>query len=422
MKEDILEMTQSDRKRLHIIKKVGAKEIKQRKAAELLDVSVRQIKRLLRGFRRDGDISVIHKLRKKPSNNRMDPEIRSRVIELYLERYEGFGPKLATEKLDEDHGIELSDETLRNWLKEERIAYPSRRARPHRSWRKRKSHRGEMIQLDGSHHDWLEGRDPWLVLMSYIDDATNEVFARFYDEEETLSAMDSFKRYIGKNGLPCSLYVDRHGTYKVASRPLTVAEQLEGMEEPMSNFQRALKELQVELIYAYSPQAKGRIERLFRTLQDRLVKELRLRGIRTKAEANKFLSSYLPRFNRKFRVPAENNIDLHRAVPQEIDLRSVLSIREYRVVKNDFTVQFDGRFYQIKDRIKTKKITVEKWLDSSLHFRYESRDLRCQEIHPVKREKVEGPGKTSSVGKVNPPSKDSPWRQFVINPARIART
>lgn len=420
MGKEILEMDGKDRKRLHVIRKVLEHEVKQRKAAELLGLSDRQIRRLVCGVRSQGDSSIIHKLRGQPSNRRKDEGFQKKVLENYVKKYQGFGPTFAAEKLSKDVGVKVSGETLRIWLKRKDIPYPSRRARPHRHWRKRKSHFGEMIQLDGSHHDWLEGRGPRLVLMGYIDDATSEVFARFYDSEDNFSVLDSFTRYARRNGLPCKIYCDRHAVYKAERRSPNILEQLEGLDEGRTNFQRALKELDVELIHAYSPQAKGRIERLFRTLQDRLVKEMRLAGICTKSDANRFLEKYLPNFNKRYRVPAEQKVNLHRKLSNDIDLRQILCIKENRTVKNDFTVQFAGKFYQIKDRIRARDISVQIWLDSSLHFSCQGKELRYQEIHPPVRPAVpEGAGKNHHINRVTGLPKDSLWRAFMINPPKL---
>jgi transposase len=411
LEEDILEMTGSDRKRLSIIVRCANKEIRQKSAASILGISSRQVKRLIHRYRVEGDRGVIHKMRGQRSHNSRPEEIKSKILSLYCRMYEGFGPTFAAEKLQEEHGLQIHGETLRLWLKGSDIAYPSRRARPHRSWRRRKSCLGEMVQLDGSHHDWLEGRGEWLVLMAYIDDANNRVFARFYRSEENYSALDSFRRYIEKHGVPCSLYLDRHTVYKAQRRPLEISEQLDGINEPLSNFQRAAKELGVEIIHAYSPQAKGRIERLFKTLQDRLVKELRLKNICTKEEANAFLSKYLVQYNRQFCVPAENTTDLHRKLSKDVDLRKILCLKERRTVKNDFTISFGGKLYQIRDRIKSKTVTVEIWLDSSIHFVCEGKELRVKELPQPIREVIESAGKSHPCISYQKPRQDHPWRQ-----------
>ncbi len=238
------------------------------------------------------------------------------------------GPTLAAEKLAERHGLPLRDETLRRWLLAKGVTHFRRRKRPHRAWRARKAHVGELVQLDGSHHDWFEGRGPRCVLMAYIDDASSRVFARFYDHEGTIPAMDSFQHYVQRHGLPLALYADKHTTYQSPAEP-TVAEQLAGTE-PQSQFGRALTELGVELIAAPSPQAKGRVERLFATFQDRLVKELRLAGIATLAAANQFLEHYRPVYNRRFAVPPAQAADLHRPAPSARALDGSLCLKTMR--------------------------------------------------------------------------------------------
>ena len=255
-----------------------------------------------------------------------------------------------------------------------------------------------------------------MVLMGYIDDATNAVFARFYDYEGTIPAMDSFRRYIERYGLPQSVYVDKHSTYK-SSRKLTVEEQLKGLQEPKSQFERALEELVVEVIHAHSPQAKGRIERLFGTFQDRLIKEMRLAGISTKGQANRFLHSYLPRYNRRFSVTPQQRADLHRPIPRGTDLDSILSVREKRVVRNDFTVAYHRRLYQIEDPppgVSMKAVVVEKRLDGSIHITYKGRDLTYHKIttRPSRPQKT----KLLRTKTTYTPPPDHPWRKFQINP------
>ena len=222
-------------------------------------------------------------------------------MDLYKEKYIGFGPTLAAEKLLDLDGIAISDETLRLWLNQEGMVYKRRKARPHRQWRQRKEHAGQMMQMDGSHHDWLEGRGPKLVLMACIDDATNRIYARFNDYEGTLPALDLLKRYVRRYGIPQSIYLDRHTTYK-SNGKLSIEEQLSGADPFKSQFERAMGDLAVIVIHANSPQAKGRIERLFRTFQDRVIKEMRLRNICTKGEANRFLGWYIPLYG-DFHIP-----------------------------------------------------------------------------------------------------------------------
>ena len=215
-----------------------------------------------------------------------------------------------------------------------------------------------MVQMDGSHHDWFEGRGPKCVLMGYIDDATGSVYGRFYDYEGTMPAMDSFKRYIKRYGIPQSVYLDKHTTYKSTAKQ-SIEDELEDIK-PMSQFERSLSELEVTVIHANSPQAKGRIERQFRTLQDRLVKEMRLAGVKSVDQANEFLIIYLPKHNIKFKVKAVSEVDLHRPALFTRELNKIFCIREERTLQNDFTIAYNGKLYQIKDAVKTRKVTVEE--------------------------------------------------------------
>lgn len=290
--EDMIVARPKELRKLYVIRKVLDKEILQEKASEILSLSLRQVRRILKRVRLEGDKGVIHKSRGRPSSRRISDEIREKVIQLYRSEYEDFGPTLAAEKLEERHRVRVNEETLRLWLIESGDWKKRRKRRGHRRWRERKHHFGEMVQMDGSHHDWFEGRGAGCVLMGYIDDATGKVFGRFYDYEGTIPAMDSFQGYVQKYGLPMAVYLDRHTTYKSPAKA-SIEDELEN-QRPLSEFERALKELGVEVIHATSAPAKGRVERLFGTLQDRLVKEMRLRGIRTVPEGNAFLKQYLP--------------------------------------------------------------------------------------------------------------------------------
>ena len=277
-----------------------------------------------------------------------------------------------------------------------------------------------MVQMDGSHHDWLEGRGPELVLMGYIDDATNTVYGRFYDYEGTKPAMDSFKGYVELYGLPMSVYLDRHTTYK-SPRKLTEWEEVEDIEY-LSQFERALKELGVEVIHALSPQAKGRVERLFGVLQDRLVKEMRLRGISTKDQANAFLEEYLPRYNERFKVCPAHEADAHVKIPGSVDLNKYLCIKTERTIRNDNTIALDGRLYQLSER-SGKKVVVEERLDGSLRMISRGVSLKYREI--TERPKKEIVPKTDKRVFSRPPkpTKDHPWKRSWKNwmPARQQR-
>ena len=265
-----------------------------------------------------------------------------------------------------------------------------------------------MVQMDGSHHDWLEGRGLKLVLMGYIDDATNRVYGRFHDYEGTLPAMDSFRRYVEKYGLPMSVYLDRHTTYK-SPRKLTEWDEAEGIEF-LSQFERALKELGVEVIHALSPQAKGRIERFFGVLQDRLVKEMRLRGITTKEEANAFLEEYFPRYDKKFGVCPANKTDAHVKLPRHVDLNRYLCIKSERTLRKDNTIAFNGRLYQVEQR-GGKKVAVEERLDGSMLLFSNGTSLTYKEITERPQKEVLPKTDARTFTRSQKPSKDHPWKR-----------
>ena len=409
--EDMVMIRPGELKRLHVIRRVLERVIKQVEAAEILSLSGRQIRRIVKRIRSEGDRGVTHKSRGRRSNRGISPQIKERVINLYRAQYKGFGPTLASEKLLERDGIEISDETLRRWLIEAGDWKKSRKRGRHRQWRERKHHAGEMVQMDGSHHGWFEDRGGPCVLMSYIDDATGEVFGRFYEYEGTIPAMDSFKRYIKKNGLPMRVYLDKHSTYKSTAKP-TIEDELNDVG-PLSEFERALRELGVEVSHAHSPQAKGRIERLFRTLQDRLVKEMRLRGIRTIEEGNLFLEEYLPLYNKRFCVRPKEKDDLHRPFPKGMDLDAVLCIKTERALRNDFTVAHNRKLYQVEQMIKASKVMVQDRIDGSMIMIHKDRALRFKEIteRPPRQKKEPVVARRR---KLYIPPSDHPWRRFKI--------
>jgi len=361
--EDIIIMTQEELKRLHVIRKAIDKAITQREASDIIGVTLRQAQRIVLRVRRDGDSGIINRSRGKPSNRAKPDKLKNRALELFKAKYPDFGPTLASEKLFERDKIEVNDETLRLWLVENNIPYKKRKKRPHREWRERKHYYGQMVQMDGSEHHWLEGRGPYCIFMGYIDDATGIPFGRFYEYEGTIPAMDSFKRYIKKHGIPLSVYLDKHTTYKSTGKP-SIENELNN-ELPLSQFERALKELGVEVIHANSPQAKGRVERLFETFQDRLIKELRLEGAKTIEEANKVTERFLSGYAKRFSVKARYSDDLHRDVPKGVDLDRILCIKTERALKNDFTIAHNSRLYQILDNTRAKKVMVEEYVDGS---------------------------------------------------------
>jgi hypothetical protein len=385
--EDIIMLSQKDLKRLHVIEKVREGAVKQASAAEILSLSTRQIRRIVSRISKEGSRGIVHRSRGKLSNRRYADTVKSRSIALYRQRYLGFGPTLLAEKLSESHGIGITDETLRKWLIASGDWRKARKRALHRQWRQRKQHYGAMVQMDGSHHDWFEGRGPRCVLMGYIDDATGRAFGRFYAYEGTMPAMDSFKRYLRKYGIPLSLYLDKHGAYKSKGKP-TLEEELQGIG-PLSEFERALHELHVEVIHANSPQARGRIERLFGTLQDRLVKEMRLRDIKSIEEANMFLDQYWPAYNRRFTVSPVSREDLHRDIPKGLTLNDIFCVKTKRTLRNDFTVAHHRKLYQVQSHIRASAVVVHDRLDGSMAITHKDRPVQFVEIasRPLKEKK-----------------------------------
>jgi hypothetical protein len=385
--EDMIMLRQRELRRLHVIEKVLEGAIKQVEGSEILCLSCRQIRRIVKRIRSEGEKGVIHKSRGRPSNRRIPDRVKDKVINLYRLKYKGFGPTLASEKLLERDGVRINDETLRTWLIGAGDWEKARKRKGHRQWRERKHHCGEMVQMDGSHHNWFEDRGPGCVLMGYIDDATGDVFGRFYGYEGTMPAMDSFKGYIKKRGLPLSVYLDKYKTYKSTAKP-SIQDELND-EGPLSDFERALKELGVEVVHANSPQAKGRIERLFGTLQDRLVKEMRLRGISTLEEGNQFLEAYLPLYNRRFCVSPKGKDNLHRSLGKGLDLDAILCKKTERTLRNDFTVAHNNKLYQVEEAIQASKVMVQDRMDGSIRIYYKGRALRFREIteRPLREKK-----------------------------------
>ena len=405
--KDIIMLSQKELKRLHIIQKVVDEVIKQVEAAEILFLSTRQIRRILKKVQAEGEKGIIHKSRGRESNRKTPKKIRDRVVKLYRLQYKDFGPTLATEKLFERDGIKLNDETLRRWLIESGDWKKTRKRRVYHQWRQRKQYRGEMIQMDGSHHDWLEGRGPRCVLMGYIDEATGTIFGRFYEYEGTIPAMDSFKRYIKRHGIPMSVYLDKHTTYKSNGKP-SIEDELNDTK-PLSEFERALKELGVEVIHANSPQAKGRVERLFETLQDRLVKEMRLKNISTIQEANIFLDQYLPEYNRRFTVIPMSKENLHRDIPGGLNLNDIFCVKTKRTLRNDFTIAHNKKLYQIRNHIHASVVLVHDRMDGSMTVTHNGSSVEFAEIaaRPVKEKK---PLKIHR--KIYHPSKHDSWKNF----------
>lgn len=424
MEEDRITMSRREMERLKIVHKVMEKRLTQVKAGELMGVTDRQVRRMLQRVREKGERGIVHGSRGSPSPHKIPKVQEEKIITLIRERYCDFGPTFASEKLRECEGIEIGREKLRQWMVVHGLwqVRSCRRGRIYQ-WRERKHHVGEMVQMDGSEHDWLEGRGPELVLMGYIDDATSRFFGRFYEFEGVYSAMDSFRHYIERNGIPYSVYLDRHSTYKTTREP-NREEALKG-ERAKTQFARALTELGVKLIYAHSPQAKGRIERDFGTLQDRLIKEMRLADMRTMEQANTFLETYLPRFNERFaRAPLAKG-DLHCPVPKSLPLNEIFCIKDNRSIARDYTVRWKHRIFRIEKpsiTMKKQRLCVMEQFDGTITLKLNGKSLAFSEVTDKDLKastKVEVP-QFSRVRKTSPyiPPPTHPWRRKFLPPRR----
>jgi len=344
-------------------------------------------------------------------------------LELYEERLEGFGPTLASEKLGELFSVEVGAETLRRWLIEEGVWKVRRRRQKHRRWRPRKEHLGEMVQLDGSHHDWF-GRGEQSCLMVMIDDATGRRRSRLSDKETTADAMRLLWLWIERYGRPQSLYVDRKNVY-VTDREPTLEEQLADAE-PATVFGHACQRLGIEIIRAWSPEAKGRVERCNGVYQDRLVKEIRLRGLETCEEVNQLLEAFDEELNERFSVCATAPEDFHRAVAASVDLADIFVFEETRTVQKDWTVRFENEWYQIgkSQRVRpSAKVQVRRRLDGSVQILYADRALEVQKL-PERPPRVAATRPSPKPrAKPNPqrPADDHPWRRSFLTQKSLPR-
>jgi hypothetical protein len=383
---ELVTMSAREIDRLKVIQEVLARRLLQRQAAEQLDLSRRQVIRVCKRVKANGARGIVHGLRGQPSNNKLKPGVLNQALALVKAKYPDFGPTFANEKLLALHGVVLSTSVLRlGMVRDGQWRSRKQKKALHRAWRPRRACLGELTQLDGSPHAWFEQRGPACTLLAYIDDATSTVlWARFVAAEDTLNLMRTTGDYLRRYGRPVAYYVDKHSIYKI-NRDATVEEELRDAD-PISQFTRAMTELGITVICANSPQAKGRVERGFKTHQDRLVKELRLAGISTMAAGNVFLDEvYLPDHNRRYSVPAANRTDAHRRLLSGHRLDEILSRRAERTLLNDFTLRFQNRFFQVLPgqvvRVRPKaKIEVEIRLDGSTHLRFRERYLSFKNI------------------------------------------
>ena len=398
-------MTQADRDRLVTLKKAKKKLITQVDASEELGVSIRQVQRLLDALQERGDKAVIHGLSGKSSNRKIEERIERQAVKiLSAPVYEGFGPTLAAEYLGKKHGIEASKETVRKWMIGGKLWRAKKeKVKQVHVWRPRRSRLGELVQWDTSEHAWLEGRGERLYLIAMIDDATSRLFARFVRHDSTEENMKLLWSYVEKFGRPLSFYTDKASLFQTAEKRQRDEPGVEkdAVEMPPTQIGRALRELGVTWIAAHSPQAKGRVERNFGTAQDRLVKGMRVAGVKTIEQANEYLTNdYLAWWERELTVEAANPDDAHRPLDKSHNLAASLSHVETRQVRNDYTLRWDGKLYQIERQavttgLRSANLRVEQRLDGSLAVRHGERYLPVHECAVADQPKAARPEKAA---------------------------
>jgi transposase len=373
-----IEMSQKERDWLDWLKRARDKKMTQREAAEKMGVSERWARKLLKRLQGVGDRVVVHGLRGRPSNRKIGAETRQKALDALADPdWHDFGPTYAADQLEKRHGIEVGKETLRQWMLEAGLwkSRPRKLAEVH-TWRPRRSGFGELVQWDTSEHDWLEGRGPVRYLVRLIDDATSWSWGRFVERDSTPFNMAVLWEYLAQHGRMVEVYCDRDSMFTVPVRKGESAVERQAADR-LTQIGRSLRELGIGWIAAYSPQAKGRVERSFLTAQDRLVKDLRLAQVRTLEAANAFLEKeYWPEWNTRFARPVADYPNQHRALGAHVDLAGVLCHVEERVIANDYTFSFASRQFQIAREdiqagMRRQRLRVEVRLDGEVYARYQ---------------------------------------------------
>jgi hypothetical protein len=426
--DELLTMSKKELSRLEVIQRVEQKRLKQKEAAEILGISTRHVRRLMQSYREHKEKGLISKRRGKPSNNRLKAELRQDAIDLLHSRYHDFGPTLAHEKLTEVHGLNLSVESVRQTMIAEALWKPRKvkRETTHQM-RPRRACLGALVQIDGSPHAWFEDRAPACTLLVYIDDATGRLMELlFVPVETTFNYFAATRRYLNRHGCPVAFYSDQHGIFKVNAKNA-----LSG--SGMTQFGQAMKALDIEIICANTPQAKGRVERVNQTLQDRLVKELRLKEISSMEAANAFAPEYMVDFNRRFAVQARSGHDAHRPLSfSEDELDIIFSLKETRVLSKNLTLQYKKVIYQIQTTrptyaLRHAQVTVCENAQSDIKIIYKGRSLDYTVFHKQQRQaqvvmSKEVDTHLQKSKKPHKPAADHPWRQYGrrVNGRRIS--
>lgn len=431
MQKELLTLSRKELDRLSVMKSLQEKRLKQKAAAERLSLCVRQVRRIFSRYRRMGPSGLASRKRGKPGNRRLPEAFRQRVLDIVKKSYHDFKPTLALEKLSECHDIGISVTTLRKWMIADGLHTVRRKhKRAIHQLRERRPCFGELIQIDGSHHRWFEERGGLCALIVFIDDASGQIlFMRFYPAETSEAYMDGMRHYLRKYGRPVSFYSDKDSVFRINQEEVKLALGL-------TQVGRILKTLDIELICANSPQAKGRIERSFKTLQDRLVKELRLAGISSIAEANRFLEGYRKRFNRRFAVKPRSPENAHRPVRHsQEDLDIIFSIQEPRILSKCLSMQYHNALYQIITdgpglSLRGARVVVCEDTTHAIRILYKGRCLpyvtlnKGERLTPIADAKkisslVDKAKLSQSKHPQWKPPVDHPWRHMKINRAPL---
>jgi len=419
-------MSMKETERIAIMDNLVAKRIKQKHASSQLGISVRQVRRIVKRYKREGIVGLMHRSRGRVGNRALTRELKQQVISRIKQQYPDFGPTLASEKLAERDGILVSRETVRQLMIKEQLwkAHHRKEVVIH-TYRERRPCVGELVQLDGSPHKWFEEKALPCTLIAFIDDATSRIMdGAFVDYEGTFTLFGATEHYLKTYGKPLSLYVDKHSTFKI-NRQATVEEELKDLM-PQSQFGRAIEQLRIDLIFAHSPQAKGRVERLFETLQDRLVKEMRLGGISTKEEGTKYFRQvYIPKHNAKFAVPPKDSANMHKILLSSDDLSRIFTVQTQRHVSKALVVQYKNTRYQLDTKsayqylLRNQTILVEENKTGNIILRHKDKSIPYTIIgeiikHP--RFMQVASAKSFQERQVLIQTKD-PWAEQIIIPA-----
>lgn len=410
-------MSKKERRRLVALSQVESGHLSVAGAGRVLGLSERQMRRIWRRYQSEGDAGLVHRLRDRPGNRRTDASVRDRALRLYQDHYRDFGCTLACEYLAARHGLVIDDQTLRRWLIEAKLWRRRRKSPIKRRRRERRECFGQLVQLDGSEHDWFKGRRPRCVLMVMIDDATSWTLARFFEAETTQASMTVLRQWSLEHGLPLELYPDRHSIYRVNTQEADEQARRTG-KRPLTQFGRALAQLGVKLTCAKSPQAKGRVERMNGTLQDRLVKALRLDGLNTIEDANAYLAqTFLPALNARFAVESAHGGDVHQTV-SETELDEALCFQEQRTVGRDHCVSWRGQVLQLKPNqaqanLSGKRVTLRQSLNGAVSVHWRDQPVPQQAVAQRPQAAAAKPILAERVAEHQPPAKpaaDHPWR------------